>query len=163
MLKLSLLRHAKSSWEHDNLIDHDRPLKERGLADTRLIAAEMKKKGILPDQIFSSTSRRTQETVRIFLEVTGLRDSIVTYDRSLYHAWAKGILEYVQHHAAGNHVMVVGHNPGIHEFVEHMADTRIEKFPTCALAYLTIKSDSWGSMKYCCSELTDFFFPSMLR
>lgn len=163
MLQLALLRHAKSSWEHENLIDHDRPLKERGHKDTALMANEMISREILPDAILSSTSRRTMETVETFLSVSGLPKSIVTYDRTLYHAWAKGILDFVKDNGSGSRLMVVGHNPGIHEFTEHMSDRRIEKFPTCALALLSLDITSWGELKYCCAELTEFFYPSMLR
>ncbi|MFW5807576.1 MAG: SixA phosphatase family protein [Spirochaetota bacterium] len=163
MLRLSLLRLAKSSWEHDNLTDHERPLKERGLHDTRLMAAELKKRSLLPDAIACSTSRRTRETIRIFLDETGLSDSIVVYDRALYHAWATGILEYVNNHGNGSHLMIVGHNPGIHEFVEHMSDSRIEKFPTCAFAMLTIDTDKWSNVKYDNAELTEYLYPSMFR
>ena len=33
MKTLLILRHAKSSWKHEELADHDRPLKKRGEAD----------------------------------------------------------------------------------------------------------------------------------
>lgn len=33
MKQLTLIRHAKSSWDYPSLTDHDRPLGERGLRD----------------------------------------------------------------------------------------------------------------------------------
>lgn len=40
MKNLILIRHAKSSWEHD-VIDHERPLKDRGITDTNMISDEL--------------------------------------------------------------------------------------------------------------------------
>lgn len=163
MLRLSLMRHAKSSWEYDDLTDHERPLKERGIEDSRLIASELMKRELLPECIASSTSRRTRETVRIFLSESGLPESTVTYDRCLYHAWAKGIFDYVMKNGNTNHMMIVGHNPGIHEFVEHMTDSRIEKFPTCGFAMLLIHCDSWSDITYGNASLDEFLYPRILR
>lgn len=36
MKKLIIVRHAKSSWEH-NLPDHERPLNQRGFNDADLV------------------------------------------------------------------------------------------------------------------------------
>ena len=38
MLRLFLLRHAKSSWSDPSLHDFDRPLNKRGLSDAPKIA-----------------------------------------------------------------------------------------------------------------------------
>jgi len=35
MKSLLILRHAKSSWKHPELTDHDRPLSKRGKRDGR--------------------------------------------------------------------------------------------------------------------------------
>jgi phosphohistidine phosphatase len=163
MLQLSLLRHAKSSWEHEDLTDHERPLKERGMHDTKIMAQEILKRNYLPDQIISSTSRRTRETIQRFLDNTSLSESIVSFDRALYHAWAKDLLKYVQQHGKGNHVMLVGHNPGIHEFLEHISDERIEKFPTCGFAIMSLTCGSWKEAEYGCAKLDEFIYPSMFR
>ena len=41
MLTLSLLRHAKSSWDNPTLPDQDRPLATRGVTDAPLMGKAM--------------------------------------------------------------------------------------------------------------------------
>jgi len=58
MKTLLILRHAKSSWKHPELSDHDRPLNKRGKRDAPIIGKLLRKKGLVPDVIFSSTAVR---------------------------------------------------------------------------------------------------------
>ena len=41
MKELILIRHAKSSWKY-NVIDHERPLTDRGLEDAMLVSNYLK-------------------------------------------------------------------------------------------------------------------------
>jgi len=44
MLKLYVMRHAKSSWDHSNLDDHERPLSKRGKKNAKKICEFFVKK-----------------------------------------------------------------------------------------------------------------------
>ena len=46
MLKLYVMRHAKSSWDHPNLEDHERPLSKRGKKNAKKICEFFVKKNI---------------------------------------------------------------------------------------------------------------------
>jgi phosphohistidine phosphatase len=48
---LRILRHAKSSWEHPELNDHDRPLNKRGKNDAPRIGKLLQKEKLIPDVI----------------------------------------------------------------------------------------------------------------
>ena len=49
MKQLLLMRHAKSSWENENIEDIDRTLNERGLKDAAEMGHRLHKLKFLPD------------------------------------------------------------------------------------------------------------------
>ncbi|MGR3493424.1 MAG: SixA phosphatase family protein, partial [Shimia sp.] len=49
MNRLILMRHAKSSWDHPDLTDHDRPLNERGREAAVRVGGWLRDQGWLPD------------------------------------------------------------------------------------------------------------------
>ena len=63
MLRLILMRHAKSDWSHLDLSDHDRPLNNRGKASAAALGDWLRVKSYLPDQVLSSTAARTPPCV----------------------------------------------------------------------------------------------------
>ena len=48
MKNLLILRHAKSSWKHPDLSDHDRPLNKRGKHDAPLMGRLLKREDLVP-------------------------------------------------------------------------------------------------------------------
>ena len=62
MKMLTLVRHAKSSWDDPELSDFNRPLNKRGKRDLPLMAARLLPMGIQPDLILSSGARRAITT-----------------------------------------------------------------------------------------------------
>ena len=67
MKKIILIRHAKSSWKH-NVSDTERPRSNRGYNDANLMVGILNNFSIDIDAVFSSNSKRTLETAKIFLE-----------------------------------------------------------------------------------------------
>src|SRR4051794_11013088 len=117
MLTLTLLRHAKSSWE-EPLDDFDRPLAPRGEKAAPEIGAALAARGLRPDLIVCSGAVRARETLGLMLERLGAPPPEVIYDDSLYMAAPGKLLKRLHAIASsfpGNvphHVMLVGHNPG---------------------------------------------------
>src|SRR6188472_2438008 len=81
---LLVLRHAKSSWEHPELTDHDRPLNKRGKNDAPRMG-ELLQKQKLMDVIISSTVIRAYATAEAVAKACGYKGEI-TLNRSLYAA-----------------------------------------------------------------------------
>ncbi|MFT5861747.1 MAG: phosphohistidine phosphatase, partial [Flavobacteriales bacterium] len=67
MKTLYLVRHAKSSWEFD-VIDHERPLNERGMRDAPIVAVAVAEKMPKPDMFLSSDATRAKATAAIFAQ-----------------------------------------------------------------------------------------------
>jgi len=48
MKSLLILRHAKSSWKHPELTDHDRPLNKRGKRDAPRMGEILRSEHLMP-------------------------------------------------------------------------------------------------------------------
>jgi phosphohistidine phosphatase len=46
--------HAKSSWKHPELADHDRPLNKRGKRDAPLMGRLLKREDLVPEIIYGN-------------------------------------------------------------------------------------------------------------
>ena len=62
MLRLWLLRHAKSAWDDPALDDFARPLSARGKKACRALARHMGERAIYPDLVLCSPATRTRQT-----------------------------------------------------------------------------------------------------
>lgn len=146
MKTLLILRHAKSSWSHSGLGDHDRPLNGRGKIDAPRMGQLLDSEGLVPDLIISSSAKRALTTAQLAAQSAGYQNDIQV-TRQLYHA---GPEEYIDllHEIKDSHdrVMVVGHNPGMEELVEELTG-RPEGMPTATLAQIELPINSWAEMK----------------
>jgi len=147
---LHLFRHAKSNRDDPGLDDHDRPLSARGRKAAPAMAKWMAENGVAPELVLISTARRTRETW------TGMQAAVtkppeVLFEQGLYLATAEELLARIRRLADdGREVMVIGHNPGLHELAVLLAgDTAdpslIDKFPTAALCSLQTPK-SWARL-----------------
>jgi phosphohistidine phosphatase len=145
MKSVLLLRHAKSSWKHSELADHDRPLNNRGKRDAPLIGRLLKKEDLVPEIIISSTATRARSTAEAVAKASGYRGEIVL-DKSLYAAGPIAYLN-VMHHLSNEYVraLIIGHNPGLEELVE-MLTGEIHPMPTCSLAHVKFRVDKWSEI-----------------
>jgi Phosphohistidine phosphatase SixA len=76
-LQLFLFRHAKSSWDQPDLIDHDRPLNDRGIKAATLMGAEMAERALAPELVVCSTSTRTRQTLERWLMASKMAPEII--------------------------------------------------------------------------------------
>ena len=149
MRQLLLLRHAKSAWDDPALSDHARTLNARGRANAASMRRAIQDLGLVPDVVLVSSARRTLQTLEALApwEESPL---IEPMDR-LYLATAPQILAIL--HGVSDtvrSVMVVGHNPGLHDLALTLAGAHAmtansqmtrhlaEGFPAGALAEFTI-------------------------
>ncbi len=155
MKRLSLLRHAKSSWDDNVKGDFDRPLNKRGCEAAVLMGAFLEESVGAPDCVLCSSAVRTRETLDLIAPVFAARPHI-EYSRGLYLASPHDILKAIgaapQQYA---HILVIAHNPGLHMLALELADParsstpdlgRLgEKFPTAALAHFEFDIDAWDA------------------
>lgn len=169
MLTLTLLRHAKSSWADPSLDDHDRPLAKRGVKAIPLVADFMRREGVKPDIVLCSDAMRTRATLALLLADLGTPNPRVIYDETLYLAAPHTILSAVAE-SGQRHVLVVGHNPGLHALAlelvgdgnRKLLSALAREFPTAALAVLTFDVADWHDVKPLSGHLRHFTTPRKL-
>lgn len=168
MRTLFLFRHAKSSWDDPSLSDHERPLADRGIRTTPVMADHLRDGGIVPDVVLCSSARRTRETLDLLGDAVP-DDCDVRFEDALYAASAEALLERLRALPDEAHrVMVIGHNPGLQDLALLLVgsgdrrDRMAKKFPTAALATLHVATGGWSELAAGCAELTDFVRPKDL-
>jgi phosphohistidine phosphatase len=150
---LYVLRHAKSDWGDASLRDFDRPLNGRGWKAAKAMGQEMRERDLAPDLVLLSPSARTIETLARVEEGFGATLEKVE-EKAIYLAETETLVELVRNAPAkAKRLMVVGHNPGMHELVLVLAngpqDLRAEaatKFPTAALAEISFDVSDWSDV-----------------
>lgn len=163
MKRLTLVRHAKSSWKHAALADIDRPLCGRGKKDAPRMGAYLAGAGITPDIILSSPARRARKTAMLLAgEIPGAGERVLV-DPALYEAGAAVLLARVRAlDETWRHVMLVGHNPGLTDFVNLLTAAGIDKLPTCGVQVLDLDITSWHAAGAGCGRTVMIFAPKEL-
>lgn len=156
-----LLRHAKSSWADPALADHDRPLAPRGRKAAKRIARWATDNGVRPELVLCSTALRARATLDLVL--AGLARPEVEFEGGLYHASGGDLHERLRM-LPGDvaDVLLLGHNPGLHELACELAPPGPSAFPTGALAELRLAIDTWPELWPGCAQLGAFAVPRSL-
>jgi len=161
MLRLTLVRHAKTEPAHPGQEDWDRVLEARGQRDAPEMGRRLKQQHQKPDKVLSSPAVRTITTANIMARELGVSASKIVQDERLYLAGPKDMLQVV-HELGGNagHLMVVGHNPGITEFADRVSSDRsIDNMPTGAFYTLEFDIAAWADLAWATGVNADFDYP----
>jgi phosphohistidine phosphatase len=168
MNMLHLLRHAKSSAKED-LEDHERPLSRRGRETARRVGGHLPAKLGAIDLVLCSSARRTRETLDLVLAEFSLRPRAMI-EEELYLASAKRLAGRLRRLGARDaNVLLIGHNPGLHELAVALADKSSPafralasgKFPPAACASFLVPAD-WSVLGSSPHELTGYVTPGSL-
>nr|WP_323781953.1 histidine phosphatase family protein [Amylibacter sp.] len=163
MKTLILTRHAKSSWGDLNLLDHERPLNERGRQSATAVGAWLAAKAYIPDQIISSNAQRCVETwAQIAAELPAT--PAPSFHQRLYLAAPVTQYEALKQ-AKGDTVMMLGHNPGIAEFAYGLLGAaqpdhpKFQLYPTAATTIITFNIPDWSTPFMGTGTAVDFIVP----
>jgi phosphohistidine phosphatase len=169
MLRLMLLRHAKSSWP-SGMQDTERPLSDRGEAAARLMGSYMAHHALIPDRVLCSPARRTRDTwTGVSPQLLARVDAV--FDGRLYSAGRQGILSVIRDQDDAVHtLLLLGHNPGLQEAAEFLIasgdveqrERLREKFPTAALAVIDFTLDTWSSVHERSGRLDRYVTPRLV-
>ena len=168
MKKLTLLRHAKSSWDDPVDRDFDRPLNKKGKRAAAVMGCFIRRKGLDFDQILASPAVRVIETLENVEEASKVALE-PTWDRKIYLASSATLMDVLRGaRAEAEHILMVGHNPGLEDLVFDLVpddgssparDDVETKYPTAALAEMTLAIDSWADITEKCGTLDRFTRP----
>jgi phosphohistidine phosphatase len=163
MKTLTIVRHAKSSWDDFNISDHDRPLKSTGLNRTAKVVGFLQKNGFTADLILSSSAVRAHETAKLVAKGIGYdTDKIITME-SLYHASESDILsEVFSVDNSINSVMIFGHNPTLTYLVNDFLSPEIPNLPTTGTVSIRFHCDRWEEISSSEFDIDFYVYPRIL-
>ncbi len=144
MKTLYLVRHAKSSWDHPELSDHDRPLLEKGKKRTKKIIDFLLEKEVKVDYIISSSAVRALETAKFLARAVQYPLEEVKVDPQVYHANTDRLQDqFYDLSDQFDSVMIVGHNPTFTNFANEFLEDKIDWLPTSAIVCIEFETNHW--------------------
>ena len=152
MKTLSLLRHAKSSWDDPVERDFDRPLNGRGHRAARRMGEWLKDNPQLFDAVIASPALRIKQTIEGVEAGLGAKLKPV-FDKRIYMASAASLFELIQETPDEvGHLLLIGHNPGLEDLLllateGDKSTLRGEaelKYPTATFATIELPASSWA-------------------
>lgn len=158
MRTLVLIRHAKSSWSNPLQSDFERPLNDRGKGEAPEMGKKLKKAGIIPDIIISSTAKRTKQTAKRIAAELGYDEDNIKWEEKLYHC-IPSVFEEIAYELSDRikTAFIVAHNPGITEFVNQLSPAfSIDNMPTCGIVAAKVDTAEWNNFSMAKKEI--FFY-----
>lgn len=158
--RLTLVRHAKSSWEQAGLADFDRPLNDRGKRDAPVMGKRLAARGLKPDRLVCSPAKRALTTANIIAGEIGYPVEAIVADKRIYGATVPGLLAVLgEQDPHCEHLMLVGHNPGFTELCNHIGNRPISNLPTCGVFCVEFEIAAWAEVEWSQGKVLLFDFP----
>jgi phosphohistidine phosphatase len=153
MTTLIVLRHAKAA-DGIGMADADRPLTGRGRRDAAAAGEHLRDLGLAPRMVLCSPAVRTRQT----LEALRLgADSAVSYERRIYQNDVDLLFDLLRT-ADAESLLVIGHNPALHQLVADLGAPELDRFPTSACAVLTVEG-AWADLAPGGAVLSSYWTP----
>lgn len=160
---LYILRHAKTEAGTPDGDDHSRALTPKGWQTCENLGAELAKRRFSVDRVLCSSALRATQTLE------GLEKGFGTKLKSqiqpkLYLCSPSEMLGLLRARPEEEEsVMLIGHNPGMHQFCLDMAafgserglDDLSLRFPTCAFVTLSVPGP-WETMSFRTGTLEEY-------
>lgn len=166
MKYLTLIRHAKSSWDHPDLDDMVRPLNQRGKEASTLMGHHLKSLKLKPDVIISSPATRALHTALNISSWLGFNSGRMDIDKSVYFGGTKAMVEKIaaldELPVNPDEVFLFGHEPYMSELVHKLTGDELEKFPTCGVYRIVWETESWAEALRKSGVKDLFITPKML-
>lgn len=157
MKTIYIVRHAKSSWEYEDIKDIDRPLKKRGINDAYLISNVLHKKISTPDVFISSCANRALHTGMIFSYAFNYPLANLKISKSLYSFSDGYLIKTVKALDDGfDTAIIFSHDHGINSFVNKFGDKFIDHVPTCGVIGIKFDTNHWKNIKHGKTIITEF-------
>jgi len=160
MLQLTLIRHAKSSWDNPALSDFDRPLNKRGMKNAPLMGKIISKRGLVFDRIVASPALRAITTAQLIAGKLDFPEQGIQQRDELYDASMEELLDCV--HSLDSQyqsIALVAHNPGLTNLCNYLSGESIANLPTCAVAVIEFDLDDWRDVYQGAGRLAVYEYP----
>jgi phosphohistidine phosphatase len=168
MLRLLLLRHAKSDWNNAELSDHARPLNERGKQAAPKIGEYIASHDLEPELILSSSATRVQQTRALVIDKFETDPEVRVLDELYSFSGFQNVLNIIRNQGEKQSpLMMIGHNPTIQDLAMELigagnssARARLnEKYPTAGLAVIDFDIRRWAELQTRIGIIVHFIRP----
>jgi len=145
--KLFIIRHGKSSWDHEGLEDIDRPLATRGIRNAGEMAERLLAEKLVPQLILSSPASRALNTALIMSKSWEVGPENLQIHDSLYMAYHSEIEQVVAGVSAEiRSLAIFGHNPSFTTYANSFLELPLDNLPTAGVVIVTLESEKWGGI-----------------
>ncbi len=159
MKTLTLMRHAKSSWDDFSLSDFQRPLNARGEYAAPLMGEVLKRRGFLPKRLLSSPANRAKSTALIVADIIGFATEDIAFIDSIYESSEFNLLTLIKSlDEDDSDIMIIGHNPALTAIINKLSHFALPNLPTAGVVSLSFKS-AWADIKPYEGELLFYEYP----
>ena len=153
MLRLYIMRHAKSSWAVPGARDFDRELGERGLSDLKNISRELLARNYSPDHILCSPAIRTMQTLE-GIKSALKDDTEISYEENLYASDVREYVEAIHKMGSTPSVMIIGHNPMCGSLASSLSGSNSNlsmakiayRYPTATVSVFDFEIADWNEL-----------------
>ena len=150
MKKLTLIRHAKSSWKIADLEDSWRPLSPRGYRQLTSLAPHIPHQGLW----LVSPAVRTYATAHVLRRLAGLPMGGLLLDERLYESCGHNLLSLLQRlDDVDEEVTLIGHSPGLEELAQLLCQEYRQPLATGELVALELNVEAWRACRVDCGRL----------
>lgn len=164
MKQLTILRHAKSSWDLPEMEDIYRPLNARGVKNAYAIGDELAIRGVFPDVVITSPAVRAMNTAIIISRKLDFPLERIESNQRLYEASVADILDVIASvENSISHLMVVAHNPTLTMLINRMQKKPLDNLPTCGVYHLELDISSWSEIYDAKGKVQFALFPKQLK
>lgn len=168
MLKLLLLRHAKSSWQNSDQTDHQRPLNSRGKNAAPQMGQYIAENNLVPSLVLSSSAKRAKQTTELACKQFPTKPEIKFLDDLYSFSGFQTPLNIIRNNGQKvSPLLLVGHNPTMEELAHELTGTgnnaaramMYEKYPTAGLAVIEFDIPKWADLQTGIGTLVKFVRP----
>ncbi len=148
MKRLTLLRHAKSSWDDVRLDDHDRPLSKRGLRDAPRMGERLARHGLEPDLLLTSSARRARQTAELIEPAFRHARAQLVIEPAIYLASPGDLLAMLAAvDDAIDELILIGHNPGLTVLANMLLpELALDNLPTAGAVAVDCDTPGWSTI-----------------
>ncbi len=164
MKQLTLVRHAKSSWDLPEMEDIYRPLKTRGVKNAYAVGEELAIRGVFPDSVITSPAVRAMNTAIIISRKLDFPLERIESNQKLYEASVDEVLAVMAsvENSIG-HLMVVAHNPTLTMLINRLQKKLLDNLPTCGVYHMELGISSWSEIYDAKGKVQFTLFPKELK
>lgn len=164
MKTLYIVRHAKSSWDHQGLADHERPILEKGKNRTKLVGDYLVENNLKIDLIISSHAVRARQTASIIADILDYPEDNIQISSAIYHGDIDSLFNQLFELPNDvTSVMLFGHNPTFTTFANYFLHKKIDWLPTSAIVCIEFDADKWENIMNAQKKAKFVITPRLLK